>query len=117
MGDPKSARTKALNKLDEYYLLPVMLGCALVSSICLVFFLNELTISQFEVEQYYQWDTLTYAAYRTQLLIYIAATSLLLVLQGYALRLKKRWYYLFLIGLNVLLFVSLPRVLDFQAVV
>ena len=114
MGNTSKGRSKSLNRLDEYYLLPVLLSCALVSSICLVFFLNELIKPQFEIERYYQWDSLTYSAYRKQLLIYITATFLLLVLQGYALRLKKRWGYLLLIGLNVVLFVLLPRVLEFQ---
>ncbi|MEM8507682.1 MAG: hypothetical protein AAF717_07625 [Bacteroidota bacterium] len=114
MPDSKSKHARSLNKLDEYYLLPILLGLALVSSICLLFFLNELTKSQFEVEEYYGWDKVQYSAYRTRLLIYITATALLLVLQSYSLRLKKRWLYLLLIGLNVLLFIYLPSVVQFQ---
>ena len=115
MRDKKNTASKTLNPLDEYYLLPLMLCLALASSICLIYFLFELTKSPFEIQNYYGWDTSTYVAYQKQLIPFIIAAAALLCLQFFSLRWKRRWLYLLLIGLNVVLFVYLPRLLDFSA--
>lgn len=99
------------NKLDEHYLIPILLCFSLPSVIILIYLINESLVSSDKLLNFYQFDEKEQLVYRENVWILIGLFAALLGLEWYALRLKKRWIYVLLIFANCFAFYSLTWVL------
>lgn len=95
---------KPFNKLSEHYLIPLLLPVMTACLVILVYLINELFKSEYEVVNYYRWNKAQWTQYREQVQLFLAIFGALMVAQFYALKIKKSWFFVFLMLLSSVAF-------------